>query len=1074
MRLNERAKTVSNAVLFLFFTFVIGNHDLHAKTHSTLRVDALVDKNNEWALSTISDAIAQAPDDLSKPYVIKIAAGDYYEKLVISKPFITLLGDGTQNTRLYFDDYAGKKTTNGGNLGTIGSATLTIKSNNVSIENLHIENSFNFPYFDALSKDNPKRMSGMQAVAVLIDNGNDKALFKNVKMSGYQDTLYTKSGRALFLNNTISGHVDFIFGGSTAVFYKSNIVTRNRPHKTPPIGYVTAPSTSIEKAFGLVFIDCALSREAGVQDNSMGLGRPWHPTTTFVDGRYADPNAVGQTVFINTWMGAHIQQTPWHSMGGTAKSGERILFSPQDARFFEYASSGPGAHVTANRRQLSKNKAADFSFANILGEWYQEPHIQQAIEQTTEGDLVSSFNNEMPEYSIQNEYQKNKQAYPFIVPINEADNIEDFTKTISAYYDLKYKTVNGTDLHLDLFHPSQPALARPLVVMIHGGGWRSGNKSHQSPTARWLASRGFTAVSIEYRTSKKALHPAAMEDINDAIKWLKQHHEIYAIDTSKVAVIGASSGAHMATLFGTIGTNPATKSGYETVQAIVNIDGLVDLTSATARIFEDTVGKTSYAALWLGGRYQSEPKRWHAASPLEYLSVNTPPTLFVNSSQPRFHIGRDAFLAHLIQNKTYQEVYTIPDTPHTFWLFHPWVDNLRSILASFLNTVFLDEKTSAMPTQKANMQAAIQNEFMSYSLNSESVRQMQQRVIDLEREQAGQQKKAPTITKTQLKEIRRKDKDEQTLPQNMLRNMLTWQTPAGGWSKNIDMYTKAREKGQIFGEKNYIPTFDNNATIMQIIQLKHAIGQNGGDKNSVKDIKESLHKAINYLLSAQYPNGGFPQTYPLVGGYHDLVTYNDDVMANIIALLNDMRKAPKAYALNASQLVEVNTHFNLALQRIMKDQVTVNSQQGAWGQQHDPLTYQLKSARAYEMAALSSMETARLLEKLMQIDGPNKALKTTIEKGINWLKAEQIIGIRWQRHENKNSEFIVDKTVQGLWPRFIDQDTGKPVFGDRNGQIYATVQEVSIERQNGYAWYHSSQLSALTAYKNWHRQWQTN
>lgn len=1074
MRWYVQAKTMSLLLIFLLLNVSCVHHILPAKPHLTGHFDAIVDKNSAGAFSTIRQAIEHAPDNFNKPYVIKIAAGDYYEKLVINKPFISLIGEGADTTRLYFDDYAGKKAPNGNQIGTFKTATLSIKAPHFSAKNLHIENAFDFPYFDALSKDDPEHISGLQAVAVMTDEGSDKALFTNVKISGYQDTLYTKSGRSLFLNTTISGHVDFIFGGGTAVFYKSNIVTRNRPNKSSPIGYITAPSTQIEQAFGLVFIECALSAEAGVKDNSMGLGRPWHPTTTFADGRYADPNAIGQALFINTWMGAHIQDDPWHPMGGTAKSGERIMFQPQDARFFEHSSSGPGALVSKSRLQLTTRDVDAFTWDNILGDWYHKTDIKQAIQTLSSREVVNSLKDEMAEYTIANEYQKNKQKFPFISPVNALENSakvtsqEDTSASFVQHYDLVYKTVEGRALHLDLFYPADAEQAKPLVVMVHGGGWRTGNKSHQTPTARWLASRGFVAVSIEYRTSKTALYPAGMEDINDAIKWLKKRHKAYRIDPAKIAVLGASSGAQMVTLLGTHVTHPHVNSPYEAVQAIVNIDGVADLASAEARAFEDKEGKISYAALWIGGRYVQDPKRWHEVSPVEYLSENTPPTLFINSSYPRFHIGRGAFVEKLTNNNIHVEVHTIPDTPHTFWLFHPWVDNMRNILESFLNQVFGADKSSNGSLMEPPMTPAnMPSELSQYLRQSQDTQNQQQMKFKAEVLKAGMEKDAPTISKQLRNEIRSIDNRQQALPRSMIMNMLSWQTPAGGWSKNTDIYSSARDKGQLFGvEESYLPTFDNGATTTQIVELKHALKAYGSE-----DIQASLHRAINYVLSAQYPNGGFPQTYPLVGNYHDLVTYNDDVMSNVISVLNDMHMHPNAYSLNQEQINEVRIHLDLAIERVIQDQVEVNSRQGAWGQQHDPMSYQLKPARAYEMAALATMETARLLQTLMQIEQPNKALKEAINKGINWLKATQIRGIRWVRYSNKKSELVKDETAPAIWPRFIDKDTGTPIFGDRNGEIYTRINDVSIERQNGYAWYHSSQSSALLAYDKWQDQW---
>lgn len=659
---------------------------------------AVVDINDPQAYQTIGEAINSAPDNSNTPFRIKVVAGDYYEKITVAKPYITLIGESSQTTRLYYDSYAGKIDETGKKVGTTGSATLTIKAPHFSVENMHIANSFNFPYFSSLEKSDPAYVSGLQAVALKTAEGSDKALFSNVTISGYQDTLYPASGRALFVNTTISGHVDFIFGGGTAVFYKSNIVTRARAKSEGTIGYITAPSTQISQPYGLVFINSALSSEADVKPYSVGLGRPWHPTTQFSDGRYADPNAIGQTVFINTWMGKHIEINPWHPMGGTLKSGEKGIFKAEDARFFEYNSEGPGAHKNEQRRQLSDTQAATFTLPSILGSWYESQQVQAALAKAKPWPALKTVPGEMQSFTVQNEYKKLIERYPFIRPISTAST-EDKLKIggkIESHLNLKYKTINQQALFLDLFKQAKSTELSPVVVMIHGGGWRTGNKSHQVPTAKWLASKGYVGVSVQYRLSDQALYPAGLDDINDAIRWLKDNHKKFAIDPNKVAILGASSGAHMATLLGAQGSHDMLSGPYKEVQAIINIDGVANLASEDARVFEDKPNKISYAALWLGGRYVNDPASWHKASPTEYLSKNTPPILFVNSSYDRFHVGRDTFISHLDKYNTYYKVHTIPDTPHTFWLFHPWVDNMRTVLLQFLDkTLKTDDEASA-------------------------------------------------------------------------------------------------------------------------------------------------------------------------------------------------------------------------------------------------------------------------------------------------------------------------------------------------------------------------------------------
>lgn len=105
----------------------------------------------------------------------------------------------------------------------------------------------------------------------------------------------------------------------------------------------------------------------------MPLGRPWHPTTQFSDGRYADPNAIGKAVFIHSWMDAHITTDGWYAMGGTAKDGTKIPFLPEDARFFEYQNTGPGAKINTKRRQLTTAEAQHYSREKILGDWQVKP-----------------------------------------------------------------------------------------------------------------------------------------------------------------------------------------------------------------------------------------------------------------------------------------------------------------------------------------------------------------------------------------------------------------------------------------------------------------------------------------------------------------------------------------------------------------------------------------------------------------------------------------------------------------------------------------------------------------------------
>lgn len=327
--------------------------------------------------ASIQAALNAAPDASATPYKIFIVAGDYYEKLNITKSNIQLLGESAKTTRIYYDIYAGKSYAEGKTWGTPGSATVTIHAADVQLHQLTIENTFDFLSNDALANDDAQRISNTQAVALFLDAGSDRILVRDSILLGYQDTLFVNAGRSWFDNSFIAGNVDFIFGKGNALFTDSEIHTLGRGKPNDPHGYLVAPSTQIGDEFGLTFIDCKLTRGKSVPDNSVPLGRPWHPTTQFADGRYADPNAIGKAVFINSWMDSHIAHDGWYSMNGTAKDGTKIPFLPEGARFFEFNSSGPGAAISSavinnKRRQLSDEEAKNYTREKILGDWKPE------------------------------------------------------------------------------------------------------------------------------------------------------------------------------------------------------------------------------------------------------------------------------------------------------------------------------------------------------------------------------------------------------------------------------------------------------------------------------------------------------------------------------------------------------------------------------------------------------------------------------------------------------------------------------------------------------------------------------
>ena len=260
-------------------------------------------------------------------------------------------------------------------------------------------------------------------------------------------------------------------------------------------------------------------------------------------------------------------------------------------------------------------------------------------------------------YTVNSAYNKYKKDYPFIKPIKY-----DESKGSLRHKNISYISFGARTLLLDIFSTDKKTeLAKPVVIMVHGGGWRSGDRSLMYPLADYLTKHGYIAIPVEYRLSPEAKYPAAVNDINNAISWIRKNGYKFQIDTNRVAILGCSAGAQLAGLVGLkygIYTD-SERNIQRRINAIVNIDGIMDFTSKKARKYEDDPSKKiTSAGAWFGGRYSEKKELWKEASPLYYVNENSPPIQFINSSIPRFHIGRDEVIKKLRAYSIYSEIKT--------------------------------------------------------------------------------------------------------------------------------------------------------------------------------------------------------------------------------------------------------------------------------------------------------------------------------------------------------------------------------------------------------------------------------
>lgn len=207
------------------------------------------------------------------------------------------------------------------------------------------------------------------------------------------------------------------------------------------------------------------------------------------------------------------------------------------------------------------------------------------------------------------------------------DDQPEVPEDISVSRDLIYKTTPEKTLKLDVYRLDSLTSPQPLLVFIHGGSWKKGNKDDYRRYLVDYARKGYVTATVAYRFSQEAVFPAALDDVVCAIKWLKSHAEDYGINPEQVAVIGGSAGAHLAMMLGYRADDAdyqgecAVNGVDAEVKAIVNLYGPVDLTTDFA------INHSSVKQL-IGADYSETSKAaYEAASPITFISSDDPPTL---------------------------------------------------------------------------------------------------------------------------------------------------------------------------------------------------------------------------------------------------------------------------------------------------------------------------------------------------------------------------------------------------------------------------------------------------------------
>lgn len=193
---------------------------------------------------------------------------------------------------------------------------------------------------------------------------------------------------------------------------------------------------------------------------------------------------------------------------------------------------------------------------------------------------------------------------------------------------------------LDLYLP-KTGKAKPVLVWIHGGGWRAGSKESGAPGMSQFLEKGFAIACINYRLSTDAIFPAQIQDCKQAIGWLKAHAEEYELAVDRFGVFGSSAGGHLAALVGTTGgddtfVGPGQDASVSTVNAVCDFYGPTDLEKFVATPgFESHRGDNAPESLLLGGPVEEKRDLARQANPIRHIDPQDPPFLIIHGTDDR-------------------------------------------------------------------------------------------------------------------------------------------------------------------------------------------------------------------------------------------------------------------------------------------------------------------------------------------------------------------------------------------------------------------------------------------------------
>ena len=281
--------------------------------------------------------------------------------------------------------------------------------------------------------------------------------------------------------------------------------------------------------------------------------------------------------------------------------------------------------------------------------------------------------------------------------------------------------------------------------------------------------------------------------------------------------------------------------------------------------------------------------------------------------------------------------------------------------------------------------------------------------------------------------------------------VIAYQSKEGGWPKDTDLSILPRPENPVGeGRAN---TIDNNATTLPMRFLARVVQARDDPR-----YRQSFIRGLDYLFEAQYPEGGWPQFFPLRPGYYSRITFNDNAMVNVLSLLREVASGRSPFVfVDALRRDRARDAVARGIEIILRSQLKQGGKLTAWCAQHDEKTLMPAWARAYEPPSLSGNESAGIVRFLMGVEDPSPSIVAAVDAAVTWLQAVAVTGSRLEGFVSadgkKDLRLVADPNAPRLWARFYELETNRPIFLGRDSVVHYALSEIEHERRNGYAYY---------------------